>query len=160
MRGNCRIAKSTIVAAMLAVLWTSMAMVTRCAGCAPQGGTGRGNTNNSGKSLKKSARPTISADSLGGTLWDFKDSNGEIYVYEFVSGGKLKCREGEGAPKNRFEGTWRQRGRRVILNLSQDDCPTTEEGTITGNDIRGNGDSCEVGKYTWTAKRISKPRLL
>ena len=147
MRGNRRTTESTIITALLAVLLISIALVKSGSGRAPQGGSGRGSTNNSGQPQKRSARPTIKVVSLAGTVWKVNSTNGSNYlsinVYKFLSGGKLKC-------DKELEGTWRQYGRRVVLVFAK--IEFREEGTITGNQIRGTGTGPGV-KYTLTAKR-------
>jgi hypothetical protein len=91
---------------------------------------------------------TLSPINLEGTIWDGIDSDGDYYVYEFLSDGVLKYTSPNGTFTN---GTWIQDGNSVYFETNKK--ISEYEGVINGDTIAGNAWNQDGHKWTWIAER-------
>ncbi len=86
--------------------------------------------------------------SVAGTMWVGTDSDGDHYEYHFMSDGSLHYRSPTGFSTN---ATWTQNGNEIYMETNNR--YSERRGTITGNQMRGNGWN-QVGlEWTWTAEK-------
>jgi hypothetical protein len=91
---------------------------------------------------------SASALSVADTTWEGKDSDGDLFVYEFKKGGDLYYRTSTGYWKN---GTWRQEGRSIYFETNRG--YAQYEGTVEGEKLEGRGRNVKGLRWHWTATR-------
>jgi len=85
--------------------------------------------------------PMPVSKSLAGTIWDWKDSRGNTYTYEYQQGGTLRATNTKTNAVS--TGSWSQSGNQATVTFSG---TYKEIGTISGTQMNGQGDG-----WTWSA---------
>ncbi|MGA9115712.1 MAG: hypothetical protein WB626_02945 [Bacteroidota bacterium] len=98
--------------------------------------------------------------SLEGTTWSGKTSNGDLYEFTFLPGGRLRFRTNNSRSEMAtFEDEgdiWARNGQLVVLTISD---YSTYLGTIDGNRMRGKSWNVVGKRWTWDLERQgSAPR--
>jgi serine/threonine protein kinase len=105
-------------------------------------------TMNGGGQTRSIPQPASTVDdNLVGTTWKVTDSAGDHYVFMFQSDGVLHYEAGRGLRKN---GTWKKNGN--TINIETNNGYATLEGTLSGNEMSGDGSSTNGESWTWRAE--------
>jgi len=94
------------------------------------------------------ATSTPSVINLEGTVWTGTDSDGEDFVYEFLSGGIFKYTVSGETYTN---GTWEQDGTSVYIETNNKFAES--DAVISGNTMTGTFRNIDGHEWTWTAER-------
>ncbi|HMP57931.1 MAG TPA: hypothetical protein PKD86_01150 [Gemmatales bacterium] len=93
--------------------------------------------------------PPTGVDSLAGTTWEGKDSDGDSFSYRFLPGGILEYSAGGSTG----EGTWKQDGAKATFETSNRYAEMTV--TISGTTMAGSATNIEGRSWRFTARRVS-----
>jgi hypothetical protein len=86
-------------------------------------------------------------DNLVGTTWRVTDSAGDEYVFMFQSNGVLHYEAGRVLRKN---GAWKKKANTISIETNNG--YATLEGTLSGNEMSGDGSSKNGTSWTWRAE--------
>ena len=113
-------------------------------------GTVRGNaitgtgSMQSGHTWRWTITPLVrEAANLAGTTWTARDSDGDNYVFHFLSGGTLRYNF---RGRDYTDGTWTQNGNNVAMRMNALE-GMRQTGVISGNQMQGTG---SIGNHSWT----------
>jgi hypothetical protein len=94
---------------------------------------------------REPAAPTVH---LEGTIWSGADSDGDVYTFEFQSGGKLRYT----SPTGTFDSaSWAQNGNHVTMEMNGH--YADYDGAIEGSRMGGSASNKNGMKWTWTAEK-------
>ncbi len=97
------------------------------------------NTERSGQSLTQS---------VSGTTWEGKDSDGEYSIYHFLPDSILHYEISTGFWQN---GSWKQDNNKIYFEMNNKF--SEHNGTIRGNKMKGTGHNIEKHEWTWKANK-------
>ena len=93
------------------------------------------------------SKPSLAfTGSLAGTIWLVRDSLGDRDYFEFAPGGVLNYESKRGYRPN---GKWRHEGATVSIEIN--DGFAKLSATLSGRQMRGDGNSPSGGRWTWEA---------
>ena len=93
-------------------------------------------------------------DSVGGTTWSGKDSEGDFYEYTFLADGRLKYKTNTSRSQvQTFSDkgdVWSQNGRIVVILIGD---TSTKVGMISGSRISGKAWNAQGRRWTWKVNK-------